>query len=100
MSGKNEVGWTTPGIDGVKRHVFARKFGGEWAFHERPKRKGKDVQWQKIGTPSLNDWLDLLENLERRAARDLTPPSQIEAVRQRIREKYPEHQFTAAAADE
>ncbi len=93
MSAKAEVGWTTPGVDGGKRHVFARKFGGEWKFYERPKRKGKDVQWQEIKTPPLSDWLDLLESLERRAARDLTPPAQIEAVRQRIREKYPEHRF-------
>lgn len=93
MSAKTEVGWTTPGPDGVKRHVSAHKFGGVWIFHERPKRKGKDIHWKEIKTPTLNDWLDLLESLERRAARDLTPPDQVDAVRNRIRECYPEHRF-------
>jgi hypothetical protein len=93
MSGKVEIGWTTLGEDGVKRHVFATKFGGEWRFYERPKRKGRDIEWTEIDPVPLPEWLELLEALERRAPRDLTPPDQIEKVRRKIRELYPEHKF-------
>ena len=32
MGAKAEIGWTTEGDDGVKRHVFAQRVGGEWRF--------------------------------------------------------------------
>ncbi len=94
MSAKVEVGWTTPGEDGVKRHVSARKFGGQWLFYERPKRRGRDIEWIELKNPPLSDWLELLESVERRAARDLVPPDQVDDVRRMIRERFPEHRFS------
>lgn len=93
MGAKAEVGWTTPGEDGVKRHVYAEKFGGEWFFFERPKRRGRDIEWIALENPPLSDWLELLAAIQRRADRDLVPPSQVEAVRQMIRNRFPEHRF-------
>lgn len=93
MSAKAEIGWTTPGDDGVKRHVYAHKFGGEWRFFERPRRKGAEVQWIRMEDPPLSDWLELLDAIRRRAARDLHPPVEIEKVKTAIRERFPEHEF-------
>jgi len=93
MSAKFEVGWTTLGEDGGKRHVNAQRFGGQWLFYERPKRRGRDIEWIKLEEPPLSDWLELLDALERRAARDLMPPDQVDDVRQMIRDRFPGHRF-------
>jgi hypothetical protein len=73
--------------------VYAEKFGGEWLFFERPKRRGRDIEWIALENPPLSDWLELLEALQRRADRDLIPPNQVESVRQMIRNRFPEHRF-------
>ncbi len=93
MGAKSEIGWTTPGEDGVKRHVFAHKVGKEWRFFARDRRKGRDVAWIPIENPLLSDWLELYESIQRRAARDLNPPDHVEHVKRLIREHFPEHQF-------
>ncbi|MEY2787525.1 MAG: hypothetical protein RLZZ34_668, partial [Verrucomicrobiota bacterium] len=43
--------------------------------------------------PPLEDWLELLDALERGYVRRRYPPEHIEAVRKRIREVFPEHRF-------
>jgi len=94
MGAKSEIGWTTPGEDGVKRHVFAQRVGREWRFYQRPRRKGRDVEWEELPHPPLSDWLELLDALERRAARDLHPPEHVAHLRQMIRDRFPEHRFS------
>lgn len=94
MGAKAEIGWTTEGEDGVKRHVFAQRVGGEWRFFERPKRKGKDVEWAAIEAPTLGDWLELLDSVTRRSGRGLHPPQEIQRIRSTIIERYPDHKFT------
>jgi hypothetical protein len=93
MGVKAEVGWTTETADGTKRHVTAEKFGKAWKFSERLKRRGPTIQWVEIPEPALTDWLDLIEALERRYQRDLTPPDQLQHVRRIVRERFPEHRF-------
>ncbi len=99
MGAKAEIGWTTPGEDGVKRHVYAHKFGGEWRFFERPKRRGTGIEWERLEAPPLSDWLELLEALQRRADRDLVPPDQVAQLRQMIRNRFPEHRFTGTGGN-
>ena len=94
MGAKAEVGWTTPGEDGVKRHVFAQHVGKEWRFFQRPKRKGRDVEWEPLLEPPLIDWLELLDSVTRRADRGLHPPQEIIRIRARILELFPDHRFT------
>lgn len=89
MGSKVEVGWTTPGEDGVKHHVAARKFGGEWRFYERSRRKGKDVRWEEVEDAPIDYWRELLDALERRSTRDMISPQEVEKVRRRIRELFP-----------
>jgi hypothetical protein len=93
MGAKAEVGWTTPGEDGLKRHVFAQRVGGEWHFFERPRRKGKEVQWEPLAEPPLEDWLELLDCVERRSGRGLHPPREAQRIRSTILERFPDHRF-------
>jgi hypothetical protein len=93
MGAKAEIGWTTIGEDGVKRHVFAHKVGKEWRFFERPRRRAKGLEWEELKDPPLLDWLELHESLGRRVARDLNPPKQLEHLEQLIRDRFPEHRF-------
>ena len=90
MGAKQEIGWTTDSEDGQVRHVFAHRFGGDWEFFERPKRRGRDIEWTPLENPPLSDWMELLEALQRRADRDLVPPAQVEAVKAMIRSRFPE----------
>src|SRR5262245_55685800 len=66
MGTKTEIGWTRSLEDGTRRHVFAERHGRQWRFFERPKRKGREITWQLINEPPLDDWLELLEAMERR----------------------------------
>ena len=93
MGLKAEIGWTTIGEDGVKRHVYAQRVGKDWRFFQRPKRRGKDIEWESLPHPPLQDWLELLESMQRRGGRDLNPPDHIENVKRLIRDRFPEHRF-------
>lgn len=94
VGAKSEIGWNTPGEDGVKRHVYAQKHGRDWLFFERPRRKGRTIQWIPMEKPPLSDWLELLDCVERRAARDLHPPETAEYVKKLIRDRFPNHSFS------
>jgi hypothetical protein len=93
MGAKAEIGWTTPGEDGVKRHVYAQHVGSQWKFYERPKRRGKDIEWIPLIDPPLLDWLELLHCVERGYVRRRFMPTDIESVRTKIRERFPEYRF-------
>ena len=66
MGAKADIGWTTLGPDGIKRHVYAQHVGDQWKFFERPKRRGSDIEWVPMPEPPLEDWLELLDALETR----------------------------------
>ena len=93
MGAKAEIGWTTTGEDGVKRHVYAQRVGKDWRFFERSRRRGKDIEWDALPHPPLQDWLELLESIQRRAGRDLNPPEAVINVKRLIRYRFPEHTF-------
>jgi hypothetical protein len=93
MGARTEIGWTTPGEDGLKRHVCAQRFGAVWQFFERPRRRGREIEWEPMPNPPLSDWLELLDAVTRRATRRLHPPSEIERIKQTIRERFPEYRF-------
>lgn len=73
------------GPDGTRREVYAHHVGGEWRFYERQRRFER---WQRIESPSLDDWLCLLDAIERRVKRRLLPPEAELRVRNRIKELF------------
>jgi hypothetical protein len=87
MSAKAESGWKGRTPDGERREVYAHHVGGRWLFYERCRRFD---QWQDLPDPPLEDWLELLDAVERRVQRRLLRPDEPDRVRQSIRERYPD----------
>jgi hypothetical protein len=84
---KAEISWKRVTEEGVAVQVYARHVGGEWRFFAREKRFD---QWQAVKEPSLEDWLKLLDSVERRINRHLLRPEEERRVRKSIRERFPE----------
>jgi hypothetical protein len=84
---KAEISWKRVTEDGAKLQVNAQRVGGEWIFSQRAKRFD---QWQSVSNPPLEDWLELLDAVERLVTRRRLQPVHEDLVRQRIRERFPE----------
>jgi hypothetical protein len=84
---KAEIGWVRRTEDGTKLDVYVRHVGGCWRFYARSRRY---EPWQSVADPPLEDWLELLDAVERRVARRRSRPEEIERVRQSIRQRFPE----------
>ncbi len=87
MAIKSEISWRRTDEAGNRLEIYARRFGGHWLFHQRARRH--DV-WQELPNPPLEDWLSLLDSLDRRMHRRLNTPDEVERVRRAIRERHPE----------
>jgi hypothetical protein len=87
VSAKAEIGWRRPGPDGTRIDVYARHVGGRWLFYTQTRR---NEPWLPLLEPALEDWLALLDAVERRVRRRLLRPEEVNRVRQRIRELFPD----------
>ena len=86
MSAKAEIGWRRVDEQGERCQVYAHHVGSEWRFFERHRRYDP---WRPLPDPPLEDWLQLLDALERRMPRRRTPPAEVVRIRRRIRELFP-----------
>jgi hypothetical protein len=84
---KAEISWKRVTEEGVKLQVNAQRVGREWRFSVREKRFD---QWQRVEEPPLEDWLELLDAVQRLITRRRLQPDDEERVRRRIRERFPE----------
>jgi len=87
MGAKAQIRWKGRTVEGLKREVRAQRVGGEWRFFVREKRYD---QWQPLAQPPLEDWLELLDAVQRRAARRLLRPEEPARVKKVIHELFPE----------
>ena len=87
---KAEISWKRVDAEGTKLQIYAQRIGREWIFHIRQRRYDP---WQPLENPPLEDWLALLDAIERSVPRRRYPPDEITRVRKRIRELYPEAEF-------
>ena len=87
MGAKAEISWKSRPAAGLKREVYARRVGGEWRFFARTKRYD---QWQPLEHPPLEDWLELLDAVQRRTARRLLRPDEPARLEKIIHELFPE----------
>jgi hypothetical protein len=85
--GKAEISWKTKNEEGVRREVYVHCVGNAWKFFEREK---KFEDWQPLERPLLEDYLELLDGVQRRVARRLLEPDDEKRVRRMIREAYPD----------
>jgi hypothetical protein len=87
MATKAEISWKRVTADGVKLQVNAQRVSREWKFSQRAKRFD---QWQPVPEPPLEDWLELLDAVQRLITRRRLQPEHEERIRQRIRERFPD----------
>lgn len=87
---KAEISWKRVTEDGVKVQVYAHHVSRDWRFFMREKRFD---QWQPVPEPPLEDWLLLLDAVQRMVTRRRLQPDDEERLRRRIRERFPEEKF-------
>ena len=85
--GKAEISWKRKSEEGVRREVYVNFVGVDWKFFVREKRYD---QWEPLEKPLLEDWMALLDSVQRRVARRLLQPADEERVKRKIREAFPE----------
>lgn len=83
---KAEISWKGRTAEGVKREVYAQRVGDQWKFFEREKRFDR---WQSLANPPLEDWLELLDAVQRRVSRRLLRPEEETRLKKRISELFP-----------
>jgi hypothetical protein len=84
---KAEVSWKRVTEEGVALQVYAQHIGRDWRFFARERRFD---QWQLIEKPPLEDWMELLDAVQRRINRRLLRPEEEARVKKTIRERFPD----------
>lgn len=87
---KAEVSWKRVTGEGDKLQVYAQRVSRDWRFFARRKRFD---QWQTVSEPPLEDWLLLLDAVQRMITRRRLQPDDEDRLRRRIRERFPEAKF-------
>jgi hypothetical protein len=84
---KAEISWKRVTEEGVKLQVYAQHVSRDWRFFRRARRFD---QWQAVPEPPLEDWLELLDAVQRLITRRRLQPVDEERLRRRIRERFPD----------
>jgi hypothetical protein len=87
MASKAEISWKRRKKDGERVAVYAKRVGDQWKFFMRDRRYD---QWQAVAEPPLEDWLELLDAVQRRINRRLVRPEEEARVKKEIHERFPE----------
>ena len=83
---KGEISWTRRSETGERVEISVRHLGGQWIFHSRERRP---ENWQVVPDPPLEDWLQLLDAVERRVGRQLLRAEETERLKKIIIERFP-----------
>lgn len=94
---KAEISWKRLNEDGIKIMIYAHHFGRKWHFYQRQQRYD---QWQTVVEPPLEDWLELLGAVRRRANRRLHPPEVEQQLLHEIRCRFPEWEGEGGEGDD
>jgi hypothetical protein len=89
---KAEISWRRTTEDGEKVQVYAQHIGDKWKFFIRGKRYDR---WEPMENPPLEDWLELLDSVQRRITRRLQRPEEEGRLKKAIRERFPEANFNS-----
>lgn len=92
---KGEISWTRRDEGGQKIQVYAHRERGKWSFFIRQKRYDN---WQLHENPPLEDWLELLDGVRRRAARRLIRPEEVGRLVKTIHERFPDEHLDLGAS--
>ena len=84
---KAEISWKRVTEEGTKLQVYAHHVGREWRFYQREKRYDR---WEPVEEPPLEDWMALLDAVQRLITRRRYQPADEQRLRQQIRERFPD----------
>jgi len=84
---KAEISWKRVTDDGARLQIYAQHVGRDWLFYAREKRYDR---WQAVTEPPLEDWMELLDAVQRLINRRRLRPEEEERVKKSIRERFPE----------
>jgi hypothetical protein len=84
--GKAEISWKRRIEGGTRRELYARHVGDRWLFYIRERRFDP---WQALPDPPLEDWLELLDGVQRRIQRRLLRPEEQLRIQKAISERFP-----------
>jgi len=84
---KAEISWKRVTAEGARLQVYAQHVGRDWRFFAREKRYDR---WQAVAEPPLEDWLELLDAVQRLINRRRLRPEEEVRVKTSIRERFPE----------
>ena len=84
---KAEISWKRVTEDGARLQVYAQHVGRDWRFFARERRYD---QWQAVPEPPLEDWLELLDAIQRLIKRRRLRPEEEARVKKTILERFPE----------
>ena len=84
---KAEISWKRVNEDDIMIQVYVQHVGRDWLFFARERRFD---EWQKIEEPPLEDWLKLLDAVQRRINRRLLRPEEEARAMKSIRERFPD----------
>jgi len=87
---KAEVSWKRVTEDGQKIQVYAHHVSQQWRFFKRVKRFD---EWQRVPEPPLEDWLELLDAVQRLISRRRYQPDDEERLKKTILAKFPDAQI-------
>jgi len=87
MSNKAEISWKRRTPEGRRLEIYAHHVGDRWLFYQRERRIG---EYAEVKDPPLEDWLELIDSIRRRANRKLLPPEEVKRVEKTIRELFPD----------
>lgn len=88
---KAEISWRRIDEQGERIQCYAQRVGGEYVFYARARRYD---QWQEVKNPPIEDWLELLDSVQRRIQRMLLPPNEEVRVKKMILDRFPDTQFS------
>ena len=78
---RRDISWTRRNDAGERVEIYVEQTGDRWIFHSRERRP---EPWQIVDDPPLEDWLELLDAVERRIGRGLLKPIEADRIRKII----------------
>ena len=83
---RDDIEWVRANADGERIQVKAHQIRTRWDFYWR---QGRHHHWEKLEPPLLEDWLEVLDGVRRRAQRRQYAPDEAAKVEALIRERFP-----------
>ena len=84
---KAEISWKRVTAEGLRLQVYAQHVGRDWNFYAREKRYDR---WQPLPEPPLEDWLELLDAIQRLINRRRIRPEEEQRVKASILQRFPD----------